>query len=104
MTRQRSPSKQTKRVLKTLYDAPNVWWHGYELCKQTGLKSGTVYPILMRLSDQGYLNSEWRMEDAAGKPPRHVYRLSSTGKSLAQSLEATEKVTADSFNGRKVVT
>jgi PadR family transcriptional regulator PadR len=33
-----------------------VW---YELSEATRLQSGTLYPILMRLADQGLLASQW---------------------------------------------
>ncbi len=88
MTRQRTPSKQTRQVLRILSEAPDKGWYGYDLCKRTGLKSGTLYPILMRLSDQGYLESEWQESEQPGRPPRHVYRLSASGKALAHALAA----------------
>jgi DNA-binding PadR family transcriptional regulator len=34
--------------------------HGYELMKETGLSSGTLYPLLMRMADQGLVEAEWR--------------------------------------------
>jgi len=86
MTRRRNISKQTRLILKTLAADPAKWWYGYELCKQTLLKSGTLYPILMRLSDQKFLISEWRDPERPGKPPRHVYRLTTTGLALASSI------------------
>ena len=46
-------SAQTLSVLAALCDQPSQWQHGYALAKQTGLKSGTLYPILIRLADQG---------------------------------------------------
>ena len=58
--------------------------YGYELSKMTGLPSGTVYPILMRLADRGLLAAEWT-ENTDGKPPRHVYRLTHKGKDYARA-------------------
>jgi DNA-binding PadR family transcriptional regulator len=60
-------------------DAPRAWHHGYELSKATGLVSGTLYPILMRLSDRGFLEHKWLESQEAGRPPRHVYRLTAKG-------------------------
>lgn len=90
MARRKNISKQTRFVLTELYNAPEKWWHGYELCKHTGLKSGTLYPILMRLSDQDYLKSEWREADKPGKPPRHVYKLTGEGRKLVLSFPMAE--------------
>jgi PadR family transcriptional regulator PadR len=59
------------------------WLHGYELSDQTGLKSGTLYPILMRLSDRGMLDSKWEPSPHQGRPPRKLYRLTAQGVSYA---------------------
>jgi len=86
MVRSRNASRQTRDLLATLLAAPSVWRHGYELSKETGLKSGTLYPLLMRLCDQGLLDSQWREPAKAGRPHRHVYRLSRAGLALARRL------------------
>ena len=88
MPRQPNASPQTRTVLATLLNTPDTWWHGYDLSGETGLKSGTLYPILMRLKEQGLLVSEWREPSQPGRPPRHVYQLSATGKALATAQRA----------------
>ena len=65
---------------------PRAWRHGYEISKETGLKSGTLYPLLMRLSDQRLLDSKWREPERPGRPPRHVYRLTAGGLAAARRL------------------
>ncbi len=82
MARRKNISKQTLILMETLYSDPRIWWYGYNLSKATGLKSGTLYPMLMRLKDQGYLESEWHESENPGRPPRHVYRLTSLGIQL----------------------
>ncbi|MGH7533822.1 MAG: PadR family transcriptional regulator [Gemmatimonadales bacterium] len=67
-------SAQTAAVLGALLHAPRAWRHGYDLSRETDLKSGTLYPILMRLSDGGMLDAKWEPSDG-GRPPRHLYRL-----------------------------
>lgn len=88
MARRRNISKQTRLLLAALVDAPTETWYGYDLCKKTGLKSGTLYPILMRLGDQGYLSSEWCAPEQQGRPPRRVYALTPAGLEFAQSLSS----------------
>jgi len=88
MPRTPNVSPQTRKVLAALFEQPQAWRYGYDLSKQTGLKSGTLYPILMRLSDQGMLESEWRQPLQAGRPPRHAYRLTSAGSALASTQRA----------------
>lgn len=85
MTRIRRSSGQTLALLQALMDEPRKWHHGYELSKATELLSGTLYPILMRLSDRGFLEHKWEETPEAGRPPRHVYRL--TAKGIAHSRE-----------------
>ena len=84
MTVVRKCSRQTLALLSALLERPRTWQHGYELSKATGLKSGTLYPILIRLSDQGFLDSRWKDAERPGRPPRHVYRLTATGLALAR--------------------
>ena len=50
-------SAQTLSVLAALCDQPSQWQHGYALARQTGLKSGTLYPILIRLADRGLVEA-----------------------------------------------
>ena len=86
MTRRRAPSPQTRAVLAALLDQPGAWRYGYDLSGETGLKSGTLYPLLIRLSDQGLLEAEWRPPSQPGRPSRHAYRLTGLGQSVANAL------------------
>lgn len=86
MLRRRSPSAHTRAVVAALAETPGEWQHGYDLLRTLGLKSGTLYPLLMRLESQGFLEAEWQQSSAAGRPPRHAYRLSANGLRLAREL------------------
>src|SRR6266404_3759988 len=80
-------SPQTLRVLERFAERPTAWCYGCELSRETGLKSGTLYPILMRLAKFSLLETKWiTMED--GVPPRHTYRLTPKGIELVRSLPA----------------
>jgi hypothetical protein len=52
-------SPQTLRVLERFIERPTAWRYGYELSRETGLKSGTLYPILMRLAKYSLLETKW---------------------------------------------
>lgn len=86
MARRPNISRQTHALLVAMLREPLRWHHGYELSQQTGLKSGTLYPILMRLSDQGLLESKWQEPEHPGRPPRHGYRLTSEGRAFVRSF------------------
>src|SRR5260370_894997 len=45
---------------------PSAWQHGYAIARDTGLKSGTLYPILIRLADRGLMEARWEEEQPAG--------------------------------------
>ncbi|HET7108633.1 MAG TPA: PadR family transcriptional regulator [Candidatus Acidoferrum sp.] len=78
-------SPQTLCVLECFIEHPTAWRYGYELSRETGLKSGTLYPILMRLAKFSLLETKWvTTED--GVPPRHTYRLTAKGSELVRSL------------------
>ena len=89
MTRSRRPSRQTADVLRALAADPAGWRYGYELGRQVGLKAGSLYPILMRLADRHLLEARWEPQPPPGRPPRHLYRLTSAGLELAGTAEAT---------------
>jgi PadR family transcriptional regulator PadR len=65
---------------------PRRWHYGYELSKQTGLKSGTLYPLLIRLHDQGLLEAQWLEPERPGKPPRHAYKLTPDGLAFTREI------------------
>src|SRR5437763_16472418 len=83
MPRNRRPSKQMLKLLEALSVGGRQWRHGYDLMKETGLQSGTLYPLLMRMTDQGLVEAEWREPTQPGRPPRHAYRLTAAGLAFA---------------------
>lgn len=87
MKRSRALSPQTVRVLLALAGEPSRWRYGYDLSTEVNLKSGSLYPILVRLTDRGLLEAVWE-PGPAGKPPRHLYRLTTAGLEAAATLAA----------------
>jgi PadR family transcriptional regulator, regulatory protein PadR len=80
-------SRETLLVLERFLIQPRDWRYGYELSRETGLKSGTLYPILMRLEKHSLLEARWVMTEE-GVPPRHTYRLTPNGLELARAKSA----------------
>jgi len=83
-------SAQTLSVLAALCDQPPEWRHGCALSKHTGLKSGTLYPILIRLADRGLVEACWQDEPQPGRPRRHLYRLTAAGLAAAARAGVAE--------------
>jgi DNA-binding PadR family transcriptional regulator len=77
-------------VLEKFLERPTEWRYGYELSRATRLKSGTLYPILMRLEKHSLLKAQWvTTED--GVPPRHTYRLTPNGLEWARAQLAAAR-------------
>jgi PadR family transcriptional regulator PadR len=82
----------TLKVLGALLEDPERRLYGLQICKAAGLPSGSIYPILARLEQAGWLVSEWETVDPvkAGRPRRRHYRLTGLGERSAS--EAMEEV------------
>jgi DNA-binding PadR family transcriptional regulator len=94
MPRTPDSSPQTLRVFASLMADPAQWRYGYDLSRETGLASGSLYPILMRLTGRELLETRWEPSEQPGRPPRHLYRLTAAGAALAtERLAAQVKVT-----------
>jgi len=83
---------QTQHVLRVLLDDPSAEHYGLEVAKAAGLPSGSLYPILARLEQAGWLTSDWEEIDEreAGRRRRRYYRLTPNGTAQAdQALALT---------------
>jgi PadR family transcriptional regulator, regulatory protein PadR len=80
-------SLQTLRTLEAFLESPSEEMSGSDVQKRSGLASGTLYPILLRLESAGWFVSRWEAVDPAsvGRPRRRLYRLTPSG--LAQASE-----------------
>ena len=77
---------QVLSVLSTMLGDPDADWYGFDLCKKSSLKPGTIYPILDRLLKVGWLERRWEDIDPSteGRPKRRLYRLTGVGASSAR--------------------
>lgn len=94
MRKPRTPSKATRLALIALLNAAESL-HGYEIMQLTGIRPGTLYPMLARLEDQNMLASQWQESGVEGRPPRHIYSLTEAGRVLAKSLANEDRLPAD---------
>ena len=69
------------KVLAALLADATAERYGLQLMQATGLPSGTLYPILVRLERAGWVESRWEQSDPAaeGRPARRYYRLTADG-------------------------
>jgi PadR family transcriptional regulator, regulatory protein PadR len=78
----------TLQVLRTFFDDPTAAQYGAELMASSGLKAGTLYPILNRLELDGWILGRWEDIDeaVAGRRRRRYYRLTGAGERQARAL------------------
>jgi PadR family transcriptional regulator PadR len=74
-------TQQTLKVLGALISGRVRELSGADIAKSTQLSSGTLYPILYRLEQVGWVNSHWEVGDPAllGRPRRRYYRVTAEG-------------------------
>ena len=84
-------SLQTMRVLEAFLENPTDELAGADVQKRSGLASGTLYPILLRLESAGWFVSRWEKVDpsSAGRPRRRFYRLTPNGLARASQVFAS---------------
>ncbi len=87
-------------VLAALVDGEG--WYGLRIAEATAMRTGTVYPILARLEQAGWVTSTWEdKEDPAEKndpgAKRKYYQLTPEGRESAlAALRLREKALAKS--------
>jgi PadR family transcriptional regulator, regulatory protein PadR len=96
-----------ERVLRAFLADPAAPRYGYDLMKAARLPSGTLYPMLARLQDEGLVSSEWESRpdsgpDAGGRPPRKYYKLTGEGARVARLELAHASGPAPAAAGRAV--
>jgi|ERR1035438_506341 PadR family transcriptional regulator PadR len=97
-------SPQTLLLLDAFLQTPKHWKYGYDISRSTGLKSGTLYPLLIRLAERKLLETSWETAEV-GKPPRHLYRLTADGVRFAHKhhqSRSTSRLRRTAYSGVKV--
>jgi DNA-binding PadR family transcriptional regulator len=70
----------TLDVLEEFVFNANNELYGLRIAQTTGLLTGTVYPILARLEQIGWIESRWESDETQTRGPRRrFYRLTPSG-------------------------
>jgi PadR family transcriptional regulator PadR len=87
MSRSLRMTLATQAVLRVLLDDPATPRYGFDIARDAGLATGSLYPILARLEHASWVTSSW--EDQAsvseGRPRRRYYSLTGEGEVSARS-------------------
>ena len=83
-------SQQTLSVLAVMVTNPSAEHYGLEVARTARLKSGSLYPILARLEQYGWITGVWEDIDPhrEGRRPRRLYRLTAEGLRTAREVTA----------------
>ena len=86
-------SLQSLKVLQAFAANPEKAYCGSEIMEVAGIASGTLYPILIRFENAGWLTSSWEniCPSEEGRPRKRFYKIS--GHGLRKANEAFEWVT-----------
>jgi DNA-binding PadR family transcriptional regulator len=78
----------TMKVLGLFMKKPRRELSGADIIRETGVFSGTLYPMLARLEETGWLTSAWEDVDPreAGRPRRRLYRITAIGQNAANKI------------------
>lgn len=95
MKRRRKPSPQAVALFGALLARPGQWQYGYDLTKALGVQTGSLYPLLIRLTDEGLLEAEWQPPSRPGLPARHGYRLTREGAAFASQAVSEAPIPRD---------
>jgi len=89
MTAEPRFSYQSFKVLNCFLANPSKEMAGADLITTLDIPAGTLYPILARFEEAGWLTSRWEKGDpkSKGRPLKKLYRITSSGLARA----ATER-------------
>jgi PadR family transcriptional regulator PadR len=81
-------SIQMLLVLKGFLECPTDELWGTEIMRSTHIAAGSIYPLLKRLQEAGFLRSrEEKINPVlAGRPARRYYRLTDEGRTKALEI------------------
>jgi DNA-binding PadR family transcriptional regulator len=78
------------RVLGAFVDAGHIELTGADITERIGMLSGTLYPILIRFREAGWLADRWEDKEAfeLKRPKKRFYRLTAVGQRAFERGEA----------------
>lgn len=80
----------TAQVARALMSDPDGRHWGTDIRKRSGVRTGTLYPILWRMLEAGWLEDDWEdRAQAVSRPPRRYYKITASGKVALAALAAS---------------
>jgi PadR family transcriptional regulator, regulatory protein PadR len=94
--------RSTYPTAAVLYALARGLGYGFEIIDRTGLRAGTVYPILRRLESEKLVSSSWEdasVAQAESRPPRRNYRMTREGMNAAREAAERYPLVRGMFDG-----
>ena len=81
---------QFLKVISIFISNPWREYSGADICRKAKLKSGTVYPMLIKMEVNGWLSSELEKIDPKkeGRPKKRLYKITHKGFTEGQKILA----------------
>jgi PadR family transcriptional regulator len=83
-------------TLHVLQAIASGYVYGFDIMDATRLPSGTVYPILSKLEDSGFVRSRWedpRIAKREKRPARRSYEITGAGReAVSETLRKYKKL------------
>jgi len=94
-------SRPALKILKLFIEKPTESKSGADIARALGITSGTLYPVLGRFENAGWLVSEWETTNPAeaGRPRRRFYKLTPLGHNEASKALADLQTTPGALAG-----
>lgn len=88
MRQNRKPSLQELQVFGFMMQNPTSDFYGLEIMKGAGVLAGSLYPLLARWEQRGWVSSGWENidEKKEGRRRRRYYHLTPDGISFAKRI------------------
>ena len=102
-----STIRMTYATAMVLQALDSGYRYGFDIADVTGLRGGTVYPILRRLEDAGLVRSRWervRISREAGRPPRKYYAVESLAEDSIKAARARYPLLGAALSGGRPTT
>lgn len=89
-------TRATLAVAEVMLSNPGGRYYGYDLWQVTGVRPGTLYPLLVRWLNAGLIADAWQDPHDMGTQqhlPRRYYTLTDKGRAELGALIADTEVT-----------
>lgn len=75
-----------REVARVLLANPDRVHYGYTLSRESNQRSATVYRMLTRMLEAGWISDGWEDPASTGRPPRRYYRVTDLGREQLPTL------------------